>query len=252
MVIEKLKSPFDKELLSSMKEFSFRAERAGFSGFVGSFWEVLDSLIQTEINHRRNRLVNLLRKDERIQERYSEKEKKHHDRSILRIDKALNNFKEERKYLNMKKFDKMDKIIKDKEKFQEIRVKSIETLQDSFLEDTQDPDVVMEISEILNDVFNKVDREKGTNGLLDFIESQLVELKKVRSKEKNRGREHHSPLPWWKIIAIALWLGVAIYFVILCLIKSPESIVAFVACMVYYVGISSTAINVIKGIVAWC
>ena len=143
-------------------------------------------------------------------------------------------------------------LIKDKEKFQEIRVKSIETLQDSFLEDTQDPDVVMEISEILNDVFNKVDREKGTNGLLDFIESQLVELKKVRYKEKNRGREHHSPLPWWKIIAIALWLCVAIYFVILCLIKSPESIVAFVACMVYYVGISSTAINVIKGIVAWC
>ena len=41
MVIEKLKSPFDKELLSSMKEFSFRADRAGFQGLLEVFGKYL-------------------------------------------------------------------------------------------------------------------------------------------------------------------------------------------------------------------
>ncbi len=250
MVIEKLKSPFSPEALRGMAEDRIHAEYAGIPETMDSFWLSLDSIILEEIEHRKGRLAHSLERPDR-RTRHEEREKKQHNKSIIQLDKTLKLFRKERKKLAKKKVDDLDKLVKDRAKFEKIREKSLSTFQDSLLDNALDPDVAVEIYEILVEVFGKVDTEKGIGSVLDNIENLIEELERTRSKE-NKGREHRSPLLWWKWAAIALYLGVAIYFLYVCWQKQSESFAILLACIVYRFALKRTAMRVIEGIIAWC
>ena len=59
-----------------------------------------------------------------------------------------------------------------------------------------------------------VDAE-GMSGLIKYFGSKIDELTKARTSLE-KGREHASPIPWWKIVLIAVALVVSIGSVIYC------------------------------------
>jgi len=251
LTIESLRS-FDKDTKRLMNDFSLRFAKAGFPGFIESFWETFDSLIQTEIKNRRYKMAELLNKSDAIKERQRKKEKKHHDRSMLRINMAIANFKEERKLLKTKNLEEMDGVLKDKEKFGRLKDMAIETLQDSFLETSEDPTVVMEVLDLFKDTFTKVGDGRGANGLLDYIEEELEELKRVRSEEKDRGREHRSPLPWWKVPMLYAVAGIFIAIVLWCWARYFFSLASLQQCMALTFGMPSALVSAICWVLIFC
>lgn len=251
MEVESLKL-FDKESKRAIRRFLTRAERLGFPRSTENFMGALDSIFQTELNNRQHRLAIMLEREEDIKEKFRRKEEKHHERSIQRINETQKIFKAERKIIKAKYLKQMDEIIKDKETFGKIRDKSIETLQNTFLESSVDPNNAMEVLEIFSDVFNKIENKREINGLFDYIEEQLEELKRVRSEEKDRGRENHSPLPWHKILALGAWLGLSIGTVIVCWIYSWGNWLNFSYCMIGALSLTAATIAVIKAILLWC
>lgn len=52
-------------------------------------------------------------------------------------------------------------------------------------------------------------------GLIDYCSSKLAELTDART-DLGKGRQPHSPLPWWKILVIAVALAVSIFSVVYC------------------------------------
>lgn len=251
LTIESLKS-FDKNTKRLMNNSSLRFAKAGFPGFIGSFWETLDSLIQTEIKNRRYKIAELLNKSDEIKERQRRKEKKHHDRSLRRINMTIKNFKEERKLLNTKYLEKMDEVLKDKVKFGRFKDMAIETLQDSFLETSEEATVVMEVIDIFKDTLNKVGDGRGADGLLDYIEEGLEELKRVRSEEKDRGREHRSPIAWWKAALFYAMAGIYIAIVIYCWGLYFFSKASLYYCMALTFGIPSALVNALIWALIFC
>jgi fatty acid desaturase len=53
------------------------------------------------------------------------------------------------------------------------------------------------------------------SGLITYAGEKINELEKAR-KDLAKGREHTSPLPWWKIVLIAVALVVSIASVVYC------------------------------------
>lgn len=145
----------------------------------------------------------------------------------------------------------MDEIIKDKEKFGKIRVKSIETLQNTFLEGSVDPDIAVEILEIFSNVFNKIEDRREINGLFDYIEEELEEMKRLRSEE-NRGREDRSPLPLHKIVALSILTGLGIITIIICGIIAAVGGVHWFACILGAWGVTGVVYMIGLDIIKWC
>jgi hypothetical protein len=246
MVVERLVSPFAADERAAMREFSVRAEYSGIGETVGEFWLSLDAIVQTEIEYRRNRLATSLKK-EKAKEKHSMKEKKFHEKSLKRIDKTIRALRKERKKLDRKKLEEKNKHFRDNVTFRKFQTKTMETLNNEFLESYIDPDIALEVSGIFDDVFSRINKDKGVVGILDLIEEQLEDLKKVRTKP-SRGREHGSPLPWWKIGALIALGGVVAWLVWHC----PMSDAAFVACVAAFICGQSKLIATVKAIIAWC
>lgn len=83
-------------------------------------------------------------------------------------------------------------------------------------DDLADVDVKKEDAQIILDIFNEVVgvyQNSGENGLTNYIKLKLEELHNYRSSD-NKGRV--SNLPWWKIVAIAALIGIAIFVVVRC------------------------------------
>lgn len=59
---------------------------------------------------------------------------------------------------------------------------------------------------------------KRMRGLADYYGSKIDELTEART-DLAKGRKHASPIPWWKIVAIAVELGIAIGAVVNCFKK---------------------------------
>lgn len=252
-MIERLKLLDEKSKLE-LRNYLTRTKQVVFPRTIENFLGALDSIFQSEIKNRRYQLADKLGRSEDIKEKFRRKEKKYHEQSIQRIDTTLRIFKAERKIIKPEKLKKMDEVIKDKELFKEIREKSIEALEDTFLEGSEDPNSAMEVIEIFSDVFKKVEERGEVNGLFDYMEEQLEELKRVRSEEKDRGREKYSPLPWHKIVALSLLLGGIAVIVIACFVTSriTESWVVFWGCVFGSITIADPVIKWVIKILAWC
>lgn len=76
-------------------------------------------------------------------------------------------------------------------------------------------------SEEAKEIWNEYDKArkivgtKGMSGLIGYAGEKIDELEKAR-KDLTMGRKHASPLPLWKIILIAIALGVSIVAVTYC------------------------------------
>jgi|ERR1043165_299842 hypothetical protein len=57
--------------------------------------------------------------------------------------------------------------------------------------------------------------DKNQDRLFDYLDSSLEKFTALRS-EADRGTSSHSPLPWWKYVIIAVYIGAAIFAVIAC------------------------------------
>ena len=105
-------------------------------------------------------------------------------------------------------------------------------------DDLADVDVKKEDAQIILDIFNEVVgvyQNSGENGLTNYIKLKLEELHNYRSSD-NKGRV--SNLPWWKIVAIAALIGIAIFVVVRCFRRNKcEYLVrdfAYLAQGIYY------------------
>jgi len=247
-LIERLKLVDEKER-SALRRFVISAEKVGYPRTIESFLWAQDSIFQSEVENRRYKLAEKLERSKEIKDKFQRKEKKHHERSIQRINKTIKIFKAERKIMKSGNLKKMDDLIKDKETFTKIRENSIEELKNGFLESSEDPDNALEVIEIFSDVLNKVEERGDINGFFDYIEEQLEELKRIRSEEKDRGREKHSPLAFWKVWALNAGLGLAAGIVIWCLATNLPN---FWICLEENLAAWSWAFGFIAWVIQWC
>lgn len=247
-MIEKLKL-VDEINRPALRRFVISAEKVGYPRTIESFLWAQDSIFQSEVKNRRYKLAEKLGKSNEVKEKFQRKERKHHERSIQRINKTIKIFKAERKIMKSENLKKMDEIIKNKELIKKIREDSIEALKNGLLESSEDPDNAMEVIEIFSKVFNEVEERGDVNGFFDSIEEQLEELKRVRSEEKDRGREKHSPIPWWKVAALWVAIGAAVGIVIYCAATNWAN---FWTCLGQVFGAWSWVYAAVYEVLRWC
>jgi hypothetical protein len=94
-----------------------------------------------------------------------------------------------------------------------------------------DPEDFREVLGIWDET-SRVASERGAEGLHERIVRNLETFIEQR-KRPNRGNQPHSPLPWWKYVLIAVYIGAAVFAVVACFVWS--------ACTWVWSAISATA-----------
>lgn len=164
-----------------------------------------EEMARCEIAHRAYKRSKFL-KDEEKAKQYGRIEKQHHEQSIKKLNNSLNSFKSARMKIKPDKLKDLEKVAKEEKSFEKMKVEYNKAINESILEmdlTVEETEELMAISNESLEYFKK----HGFNKSLDKIESNLNELSALRSnEEKNRGREHRSPLAWWKWLVWGAWL----------------------------------------------
>lgn len=256
--MDKIESPLEKETILAMEELSKHGVSLGIPQTIDSFLKTIDLLILTEVENRKFLLNEKLKKKGKLKKKdrnlkdVKKKEEELHQKSVSQIEQTIKIFREERKKIKKEYHGEINNVVKDKEKFKEIKDHGSILLENFLFNGTVDPDMALEIIEINEEVFDKVDSEKGVDSILDNIERELIELKRVRIKEKDKGRIDHSPILWWKAVLIAVTIGVSVWLIIDWWIKSIRAGVPFLTYIVTNVGAGKIIHWLVKGILAWC
>ena len=211
--------PFSEETIKSMTELKKIAqETIGLGEFMGALWDGAESLVQCEIAHRAQRRAKLLEIPESI-EYHGRREKLHHEHSVRHLKRSIELLRRSRQKIDPAKIRELDAFAKKPAEFRQSRAKSIEAFKRDLLENDIEPEAAREVADIIEQIFDEVVEKKGFSGLLDYSEKQLNDLIERREKDEMRGRgEYSSPIVWWKAVAIAAVLGIAVIVVIICFV----------------------------------
>lgn len=218
------KSPFSPEADESFRKLNNIAQSAGIGGFMESFWQGTESIIRSEKAYRKAQRAKLLKKP-KIREEQLMKEETHHEKSIVLIKRALTRLKEEHRELEAeRRIKQMDEVVKNPTKFKKIQQTSLKKFFEGLLETELDPDMSREVTDIFEDVYRNVVKDRGIIDILDYIKVQLEELQEIRVKKKNRGRdERHSVLLQYKFALLCILGGVSLFVVIYCYYYDPNT-----------------------------
>ena len=232
---------FNEASIKGMELFKSRAEKVGLGQTADSFFKTLDYLIQTEVEYRKVQVANSLKNSE-LKSKHEKKEKEYHGQSISQLEKTINLLKKERSQVEKK----IQEIGEDPIKYKKIREEYQKKFKESIFDVTMDPPITIEVLELGEKLFNEVDEKKGIAGVFDLFESKLEELKKARSKE-SRGREHMSPLVWWKWVAMVAYVVGSVLITWICGLIGGDDLAE--ACLAFLAGI---CLHVLGTIAIFC
>jgi len=192
-----------------------------FNRFVGVYkfgdpialvFSAAESFVNSEILHRKVERAIALNLPKGVSEYYENMSQLHNSQGLRRLQRAAKAVKKAvEMYPNVIK--KEDELVSEKEMREIIRDYD-EMLKNQLFE----MDITSgETKEIWSeyDKARKIVDSKGMSGLIEYSGERISGLEKLR-KDLATGRKNASPLPWWKIVLIAIALVVSIGSVIYC------------------------------------
>lgn len=199
------KIPFnEKEVIERMK--NIHTESPKMENSFQEYWNGLKEMIKCEITFRARAKAERLNFPELINH-YENKEKIFHKQSIDHMKKSLRDFKEANEKIDPKTIKKLDNIAKNPVMIKRFQTEILDYSKCSLIDIDVDADTTEEVLQIYENIINEVIAKKGFTGLIEHFDDNVNKLIEIRSDERqNRGREHRSPIRWWKYLAIAgLW-----------------------------------------------
>ena len=171
-----------------------------------------ESFINCEILNRKAERANVLNLPKGASEYFKDLSLLHNRQGLRRLQRAGKAVQEAIK-MYPKVLEKEGKLVSEKEMKDILR-----DYDGMFKSELFEMDITStEAQEIWNEykkARNIVD-VNGMSGLITYAGEKINELEKAR-KDLAKGREHTSPLPWWKIVLIAVALVVSIASVVYC------------------------------------
>lgn len=172
-------------------------KEAGWDKFSEEYWKGMKEILHCEKANRASKrakkleLVELAKDQESLEDEY-------HKKSIDHFNKARKYFQNANEKVEEKKRKKFKEFTENKEKFKEFR-KRLTELNKAYLTLADlEPEASDELLQIIEEEFDILEKE-GYEGYIKHVDKQMEKLIKLRSdKTRNRGREHRSPLWWWK------------------------------------------------------
>ncbi len=193
----------------SVEQLKAAGKGLGWDPFIDEYCKGTTKMVHCEIANRGKHRAKILKMDKQVKE-YGKLEESYHEESMVRMKEARKSFKEANRKIDAETKKKYDEAAKKPENMEKLRKVVFEKLNLAISETDMEPEYVPEITRAFEDTF-KIAKEKGFSGIVDKIDKDIDELIKLRSdKEKNRGREHRSPLVWWKWIMIITIVGLSI------------------------------------------
>jgi hypothetical protein len=198
----------------SLEQLKAMGKGLGWDPFIEEYCRGTTKMVHCEIANRGKRRAKILKMDKQAEE-YGDLDESYHEESMVHMKQARKLFEEANKKIDAKTKKKYDEIAKKPENLEKIRKEVSERMNLAISETDIKPEDVPEITRAFEDTF-KIAKEKGFSGIVNEIDKDLDELIKLRlDKEKNRGREHRSPVAWWKWFVIVGIIGTLIAIAIL-------------------------------------
>jgi hypothetical protein len=201
------KTPFkEKEAIDDLKN---GLKKIGWDESFENYWSGLKEIIQSDkANKAFNRTkklgyMDLSRDQELLEEKYN-------DNALVYLRKAKEQFINANKKIKKEDRQNFNQIASNNVEFKKIQNQTIELIESMLCKEDIEPIESEEVIKIFGEKF-KIIESDGFDGLVNHMNDQIDELIKIRQdKDKDRGREHHSPLKWWKYVAIGgLVVGIA-------------------------------------------
>jgi hypothetical protein len=208
---------------------------------IENYFDAIDEMIECEINNRAMKRSNLFKLKDSA-EHFKRIEELHHKKSMHLMEKAQKSFSKSVQKLKKKDIDDMDLKLKTKD-YQKALDDSVTTLNLELLEFDFDSEECEEITQVYNNQL-KIIKEKGMSGIINEVDITFKEIINLRNNtNKDRGREHHSRIPWHKKLVLA-----GVYIVVIFFLANPLiTFLAFMAMFGPYLGYALRAIwNLLK------
>ncbi len=194
---------------------------AEFNSFVGDykfgdpitlFFKANESFVNCEILHRQAERANVLSLPKGCSEYYEGLAKLHNTQGLRRLQRAARAVKKAvTMYPNV--LAKEDELVSEKEMKEILSDYDVMIKNELFEMDLTS----VEAKEVWDEYVKnrEIVNTKGMSGLINYFAQQMDKLTELRT-DLAKGREHHSPLPWWKIVLIAGALVVSVASVVYC------------------------------------
>jgi hypothetical protein len=183
-----------------------------FGDPIGLLFSATESFINCEILHRKAERANVLKLPKGTSEHYESNSLLHNNQGLRRLRRARECINKGIK-MYPQVLKKEDELVSEKE-MKEILDDYDAMIKNEIFEMDLTAD---ETNGILNEYgkARKVVDSKGMSGLIEYAGSKIDDLIEARTDLK-KGRREASPLPWWKIVLIAVVLAVSIGSVVYC------------------------------------
>jgi hypothetical protein len=203
VTIEDIKWGYPEDVRNKAKNAKIELKKINphLENIVLSFMDGAEEMVRCEKVFRKSRRAVLL-KNPNISKAMVDFEKKHHEKSIQHLEKALSHFKSFKEKFDPKLKEKINKNLKDKEHLKKLKEEMKKPIDELLLDTDFNEAEIKEFMDIYNEELLEFEKN-DVDGNIDRFESKLKELAKLRSdEEKNRGREHRSPIAWWKYFVL--------------------------------------------------
>lgn len=189
------KTPFEED--ESIKHIKDGLKIIEWDKSFGEYWNGITEILHCEKADRASKRAKKLKINELANDQEL-LEEEYHTKSIEHFNKSRKMLKESDEKLDKKKREKFSEFTKDKENFGKFRTELSKTTKIYLSAGDLDPETSVELIQILEEELDILEKE-GYDGYVKHLDKKMDELIKLRSdKAKNRGREHRSPLWWWK------------------------------------------------------
>jgi hypothetical protein len=198
------KVPFDED--QSIKSTKKGLKEIGWDKSFEESWKGFKETLHCEKADRGAKKAKKFKLEELAKDQ-EELEEEYHKSSLKHYKKALEYLKEANEKADKKKKEKFREFTKDKEEFKKFKDKLNEVATVYFVAKDLEPEESDELHQILNEELDVLEKE-GYDGFVKHNEKKLQDLIEIRSdKTRNRGREHRSPIYWWKWFVIGFWIN---------------------------------------------
>ena len=189
------KTPFDED--ESVKYIKDGLKEIEWDKSFGEYWKGINEILQCEKADRAFKRAKKLEIPE-IAEDQEILEEEYHAKSIEHFNNSRKFLKDSDKKLDKKKREKFNEFTKDKENFKKFRTEFSKVTKTYLSASDLEPETSVELIKIVEEELDILEKE-GYEGYVKHLDKKMDELIQIRSdKAKNRGREHRSPLRWWK------------------------------------------------------